>query len=80
MKIYNFLVNVIKKIKSRNQGNQVGVSNEKNKSKKCHAVVPTRTNLIVPDRRRRILLKVVSVRRWENWVLGIWRGVGREEG
>ncbi len=34
----------------------------------------------VPDRRRRILLKVVLVRRWVIWVLGLWRGVGREEG
>jgi hypothetical protein len=29
---------------------------------------------IVPDRRRRILLRVVLVRRWVTWVLGIWRG------
>jgi hypothetical protein len=27
--------------------------------------------IIVPDRRRRILLKVVLVRRWVTWVLGI---------
>ncbi len=37
-------------------------------------------DLIVPDRRHRILLKVVLVRRWAIWVLGIWRGVGWEEG
>jgi hypothetical protein len=30
----------------------------------------------VPDRRRRILLEVVLVRHWANWVLGIWRGEG----
>jgi hypothetical protein len=30
--------------------------------------------IIVPDRRRRILLEVVLVRRWVTWVLGIWRG------
>jgi hypothetical protein len=29
---------------------------------------------LVPDRRRRILLKVILVRRWVIWVLGIWRG------
>ncbi len=32
----------------------------------------------VPDRRRRILLKVVLVRHWVTWVLGIWRGEGGE--
>jgi hypothetical protein len=30
----------------------------------------------VPDRRRRILPEVVSVRRWVIRVLGIWRGEG----
>ncbi len=34
----------------------------------------------VPDRRRRILLKVVLVRRWVTWVLGIWRVEGLGEG
>jgi hypothetical protein len=34
----------------------------------------------VPDRRRRILLKVVLVRRWVIWVLGIWRGEGLGKG
>jgi hypothetical protein len=28
----------------------------------------------VPDRRRRIHLEVVLVRRWVIWVLGIWKG------
>ncbi len=36
--------------------------------------------ITVPNRRRRILLKVVLVRRWVISVLGIWRGVGWEEG
>ncbi len=40
-----------------------------------------RVNIVnVPDRRRRILLKVVSVRRWVTWVLGIWRGEGLGKG
>ncbi len=30
--------------------------------------------IFVPDRRRRIHLEVVLVRRWEIWVLGIWKG------
>jgi hypothetical protein len=30
--------------------------------------------LSVPDRRRRIHLEVVLVRRWAIWVLGIWMG------
>jgi hypothetical protein len=34
---------------------------------------------IVPDRRCRIL-KVVLVRRWVTWVLGIWRGEGLGNG
>jgi hypothetical protein len=34
---------------------------------------------IVPDRRCRIRLKVVLVRRWVTWVLGIWRGEGLGE-
>jgi hypothetical protein len=34
----------------------------------------------VPDRRRRIQLEVVLVRRWVIGVLGIWRGEGLEEG
>jgi hypothetical protein len=34
----------------------------------------------VPDRRCRILLKVVLVRRWVTWVLGIWRGEGLGKG
>ncbi len=33
----------------------------------------------VPDRRCRIL-KVVLVRRWVTWVLGIWRGEGLRKG
>ncbi len=36
--------------------------------------------MFVPDRRRRILLKVVLVRRWVTWVLGIWRGEGLGRG
>ncbi len=31
-------------------------------------------NVSVPDRRRRIHLEVVLVRRWVIWVLGIWKG------
>ncbi len=38
------------------------------------------TVVTVPDRRRRILLKVVLVRRWVTWVLGIWRGEGLGKG
>jgi hypothetical protein len=34
---------------------------------------------LVPDRRCRIL-KVVLVRRWVTWVLGIWRGEGLGKG
>jgi hypothetical protein len=34
----------------------------------------------VPDRRRQILLRVVLVRRWVTWVLGIWRGEGLGKG
>jgi hypothetical protein len=34
----------------------------------------------VPDRRRLILLRVVLVRRWVTWVLGIWRGEGLGKG
>jgi hypothetical protein len=34
----------------------------------------------VPDRRRRIILEVVLVRRWVTWVLGIWRGEGLGKG
>ncbi len=34
----------------------------------------------VPDRRRRIVLEVVLVRRWVTWVLGIWRGEGLGKG
>jgi hypothetical protein len=39
-----------------------------------------RTEAIVPDRRRRILLRVVLVRHWATWVLGIWRGKGLGKG
>ncbi len=28
----------------------------------------------VPDRRRRVHLEIVLVRRWVSWVLGIWKG------
>jgi hypothetical protein len=35
---------------------------------------------IVPDRRRRIIPEVVSVRRWAVGVLGIWRGEGLGKG
>jgi hypothetical protein len=34
----------------------------------------------VPDKRCWILLKVVSVRRWVTWVLGIWKGEGLGKG
>ncbi len=34
----------------------------------------------VPDRRRRILLRVVLVWRWVTWVLGIWWGEGVGKG
>ncbi len=37
-------------------------------------------DVTVPDRRRRILLKVVLVRHWVTWVLGIWRGEGLGKG
>jgi hypothetical protein len=40
---------------------------------------PSHENL-VPDRRCRILLKVVLVRLWVTWVQGIWRGEGWGEG
>jgi hypothetical protein len=33
-------------------------------------------NILVPNRRRRILPEVVLVRRWVIGVLGIWRGEG----
>ncbi len=36
--------------------------------------------MLVPDRRHRILLEVVLVRRWVTWVLGIWRGEGLGKG
>jgi hypothetical protein len=36
--------------------------------------------ILVPDRRRRIILEVVLVRRWVTWVLGIWRGEGLGKG
>jgi hypothetical protein len=34
----------------------------------------------VPDRRRRILLRVILVGRWVTWVLGILRGEGLGKG
>ncbi len=45
------------------------------KMKKSPESVARKSSVLVPDRRRRILLKVVLVRRWVIWVLGIWRGV-----
>jgi hypothetical protein len=39
----------------------------------------TKSFLVVPDRRCRIL-RVILVRRWVTWVLGIWRGEGWGEG
>ncbi len=39
-----------------------------------------RTSFTVPDRRCRILLKVVLLRRWATWVPGIWKGEGLGEG
>ncbi len=39
-----------------------------------------RKGIIVPDRRSRIIPKVVLVRRWAVRVLGIWRGEGLGEG
>jgi hypothetical protein len=36
--------------------------------------------IIVPDRRRRIHLEVISLRRGASWVLGIWRGEGLGKG
>ncbi len=43
----------------------------------CVSTVPICT---VPDRRRRIQLEVVLVRRWVIGVLGIWRGEGSGKG
>jgi hypothetical protein len=40
----------------------------------------TKHDVTVPDRRCRILLKVVLVGRWVIWVLGIWSGEGLGKG
>jgi hypothetical protein len=41
--------------------------------------IQSKTKIIVPDRRSRIL-EVVIVRRLVTWVLGIWRGEGMGKG
>jgi hypothetical protein len=44
------------------------------------AGLPVYKTLTVPDRRRRIQLEVILVRRWVIGVLGIWRGEGLGKG
>ncbi len=41
---------------------------------------PQCLDILVPDRRSRIIPEVVLVRRWAVGVLGIWRGEGLGEG
>jgi hypothetical protein len=46
----------------------------------CFLGDPQVNEVNVPDKRRQILLKVVLVRHWVTWVLGIWRGEGLGKG